>query len=83
MNYNNAENLKRVEGHTAIVHGTQDIVIPKRQTEKLIESTPDTDKTHAVIEADVTHTGAWTEHASSVEAFNEFLEKAHLRRKVF
>lgn len=83
LNYNNAENLKKVTGHTAIVFGTEDEVIPDSQIDKLIESTPATKKTHKIIEANISHTGMWADNIVDSQVLDAFLDGAHLRRKVF
>lgn len=85
VNYNNAENLQKIEGHMAIIAGKKDEVIPQDQTTKQIDSLPinKPGQHFKYIEADVEHKGLWRKDLVAVEALDQFLEQAGLRRRLF
>ncbi|CUI15778.1 hypothetical protein PNK_0140 [Candidatus Protochlamydia naegleriophila] len=85
VDYNNAANLNRVQGHIGIVMAIHDTVIHSSQIMKLIDNLPYTRKGQEIKLMDFNgeHTGSWTDDAVTSRQFNQFLEKTGLRQRVF
>lgn len=85
VNYNNAENLRNVRGHIAIALAADDAVIPEEQITKLIDHLPESrpGKILKLMDTKGGHTGLWTDHDVTSKQFNQFLERTHLKRRLF
>ncbi|KAF3363216.1 hypothetical protein PHSC3_000232 [Chlamydiales bacterium STE3] len=81
-NFNNCENLKRVEGHIAIAQGLEDKVINETHSKVNYEVLENkSGRVLQKIQAPVGHNGNIIDKAS--EAFDEFLKNANLIRGLF
>jgi fermentation-respiration switch protein FrsA (DUF1100 family) len=85
FNYNNVENLGKIDGHIAIEMAYDDVVIEEEQIVKQINSLKDTKKGQLIklMDSNGGHTGLWTDHSITSLQFNEFLEQAQLRKRLF
>ncbi|MBI3211747.1 MAG: alpha/beta fold hydrolase [Simkania negevensis] len=83
--YNNAKNLEKVQGHIAIETDSADEAIPQSQVTKLIDHLPDTIPGQQVkmMGSHLGHEGIEWMFSEGVNQFDQFLEQAALRRKLF
>lgn len=84
-NYNNSDNLKKIEGNIAIAMAKNDVIISEEQTIKQINNLPNNKKGQFIklIDSPSGHAGLWTNYAITALQFNQFLEQAKLRRNIF
>lgn len=82
INFNNAENVKKIEGKINFVFAEEDQVIPKSQNEKLVDNVPETSESH-VMNVKGGHTEAWTKLYKAKKEFDLFLQGAELSRRLF
>jgi dienelactone hydrolase len=85
VDYNNAKNLQNIKGNIAIVMSTDDELISKEQTMKLVDNLPELTpgKHFKPMATEMGHHDSWTDEASMSTQFNQFLDQANLRRRLF
>lgn len=99
IDYNNSENLKKIQGHIAIVMDRSDAfittkegkdvpnpnaAIPESEVIEQIDSLPsDGKKVLRLLDSDVGHIGSWINNVIPTSQLNQFLKDIYFVRKVF